>query len=296
MQPNAFVMSDEIIRWECLEVAVCTHRSLATPIQISFMQARLEVVRGAKTKEILLKLPAVIGRGGNARVKLPASTVSRHHCEVYEFEGQIAIRDLGSANGTAVNGHRIQGPTFLTPEDEVTIGPLTARLHCVASSNAPTKDLSQPIAQTDSANMAHATPSDVAACDTADQQEVSLEEIPLEEIPLEEIPLEEVTPVLEEVLPSFEEIPEETAEPVVAQLADAEVVTDLEPVESDDASVLQYNEAAEESGRSFVSITPAEGQPEAASELPVFDGEEADQDNVKADDTSLNQFFKNLDG
>ena len=92
------------------------------------MQAKMDVIRGAKTKEIRLRLPTVIGRGGDSKLKLPASTVSRHHCEVYEFEGQIAIRDLGSSNGTMVNGHRIQGPTFITPEDEVGIGPIVARI------------------------------------------------------------------------------------------------------------------------------------------------------------------------
>ena len=99
------------------------------------MQARMEVVKGAKTKEICLRLPSVIGRGGEARVKLPASTVSRHHCELYAYEGQLVVRDLGSSNGTIVNGHKIEGPTFLTPEDELTIGPVTVRVSPLEPSN-----------------------------------------------------------------------------------------------------------------------------------------------------------------
>ena len=97
------------------------------------MQAKMQVIRGAKTKEIRLRLPSVIGRGGGSKIKLPASTVSRHHCELYEFEGQIVVRDLGSSNGTVVNGHKIKGPTFLTAEDELTIGPVTVRLSEVAT-------------------------------------------------------------------------------------------------------------------------------------------------------------------
>lgn len=93
------------------------------------MQVRMEVLRGAKTKEIMLRLPTVIGRGGDSKVKLPASTVSRHHCEIYEHEGQIVVRDLNSSNGTVVNGHKIKGPTYLTPDDELTIGPITAKLY-----------------------------------------------------------------------------------------------------------------------------------------------------------------------
>lgn len=88
------------------------------------MIARLTVCRGSKTKQLDLCLPTIIGRGGESKIKLPASTVSRQHCEIYEYEGQIAIRDLGSSNGTVVNGQRIDGPTFISAEDEVTVGPV----------------------------------------------------------------------------------------------------------------------------------------------------------------------------
>lgn len=114
------------------------------------MQARLEVLRGAKTKHLVLRLPTVIGRGNEANLKLPAATVSRHHCEIYVYEGQIVVRDLGSSNGTVVNGHRIMGPTFLTVDDELTIGPVTMRLETmvvtqdeVPSSPANAEDLEE---------------------------------------------------------------------------------------------------------------------------------------------------------
>lgn len=96
------------------------------------MLARLTVISGAKTKHINLHLPTIIGRGGDAKIKLPSSTVSRLHCEVYDYEGQIAVRDLDSSNGTIVNGHRIEGPTFVTADDEVTIGPLRFQLAYVS--------------------------------------------------------------------------------------------------------------------------------------------------------------------
>ena len=98
------------------------------------MRTKMEVLSGAITKGVILRLPTVIGRGGDSKLKLPASTVSRHHCEVYEYEGQIVVRDLGSSNGTVVNGHKIKGPTFLTIEDELTIGPVTVRLYPVNES------------------------------------------------------------------------------------------------------------------------------------------------------------------
>ena len=95
------------------------------------MKAKLIVLQGARTKELRLQLPTVIGRGSESTIKLPASTVSRSHTEIYEFEGQLVVRDLGSANGTLVNGTRIEGPTYVTIEDEISIGPLTFRLQAI---------------------------------------------------------------------------------------------------------------------------------------------------------------------
>jgi len=72
----------------------------------------------------------VIGRSNQAKIKLRGSTVSRQHCELYEYEGQLVVRDLESSNGTIVNGHRIEAPTFLTPDDLLTVGPVTLRATC----------------------------------------------------------------------------------------------------------------------------------------------------------------------
>ena len=96
---------------------------MAAPLRV-----QLAVLAGARTKQLTLRLPTVIGRGGTANIKLPASTVSRHHCEIYGYEGQVVVRDLASSNGTLVNGHKIMGPTFLGPQDELTVGPVTMRL------------------------------------------------------------------------------------------------------------------------------------------------------------------------
>lgn len=50
----------------------------------------------------------VIGRGQEAEFRLPDTGVSRRHVEVF-WDGQTAfLRDLGSTNGTLVNGHPVQ--------------------------------------------------------------------------------------------------------------------------------------------------------------------------------------------
>lgn len=64
----------------------------------------------------------VVGRTEEAKLRIPLATVSRQHCELV-FEGDtIAIRDLGSSNGTFLNHERVDHAD-LRPGDVVGIGP-----------------------------------------------------------------------------------------------------------------------------------------------------------------------------
>lgn len=64
----------------------------------------------------------VIGRGGDADIILDDTGVSRHHLELrHEGEGLVAT-DLGSTNGTFVDGERIQTPVTLHDRSAVTVG------------------------------------------------------------------------------------------------------------------------------------------------------------------------------
>jgi predicted component of type VI protein secretion system len=49
-----------------------------------------------------------IGRKKECDVRIPAPSVSREHCELRVESGKLWVKDLGSANGTYVNGERIQ--------------------------------------------------------------------------------------------------------------------------------------------------------------------------------------------
>lgn len=86
------------------------------------MDAKLVVTSGAKPASIALRLPTVIGRSADAQLKVKQHNVSRKHCEIFTADDQLKIRDLGSSNGTIVNGQRINGEFVLSPGDEVTIG------------------------------------------------------------------------------------------------------------------------------------------------------------------------------
>lgn len=65
----------------------------------------------------------VIGRRQDCDLCVPLMIVSRRHCEVAQDKDRVLVRDLGSRNGTYLNGQRVtQG--FISPGDSLRIGPL----------------------------------------------------------------------------------------------------------------------------------------------------------------------------
>jgi pSer/pThr/pTyr-binding forkhead associated (FHA) protein len=85
----------------------------------------LTVTQGnLKGKEYLFDSPArcMIGRAGDCDVQLPSdyfhANVSRHHCVLEIAPPTIRVRDLGSRNGTFVNGVRIERPPDQRPNEQ----------------------------------------------------------------------------------------------------------------------------------------------------------------------------------
>jgi EAL domain-containing protein (putative c-di-GMP-specific phosphodiesterase class I) len=72
--------------------------------------------------------PFVIGRGPNVALCLPCRTVSSAHAEIVEDGAGLVLHDLGSTNGTYVNGERISGPRELLPDDLVQFGAMPFRV------------------------------------------------------------------------------------------------------------------------------------------------------------------------
>jgi pSer/pThr/pTyr-binding forkhead associated (FHA) protein len=63
----------------------------------------------------------VIGRSDDCDVRLPDPGASRRHAEVRCVDDEVTIVDLGSTNGTLVNGVRVQ-QADLADGDEIVIG------------------------------------------------------------------------------------------------------------------------------------------------------------------------------
>ena len=66
----------------------------------------------------------VIGRAVSATVRLNDDGISRRHCRVLSIGGQVIIEDLGSANGTLVNGEMVQHHA-LKEGDKIRLGATT---------------------------------------------------------------------------------------------------------------------------------------------------------------------------
>lgn len=100
------------------------------------MHIKLVVVEGdAKTAEVKLRLPAVIGRGRGSTLQIPQALVSRQHCEAIEANGRLRVRDLGSLNGTFVDGVKVREADVM-PGQTLTVGSVTFRVEYDLSENA----------------------------------------------------------------------------------------------------------------------------------------------------------------
>ena len=64
-----------------------------------------------------------VGRAAGCHIALPDDTfVSQLHARVFERSGQVYVEDLGSTNGTYVNGHRVSAPTPMHKGDSLQVG------------------------------------------------------------------------------------------------------------------------------------------------------------------------------
>ncbi|MET9610758.1 DUF1707 and FHA domain-containing protein [Streptomyces sp. NPDC006512] len=72
--------------------------------------------------------PLRIGRDPGNGLRLSHDTVSRAHAELGMRDGLWVIKDLGSTNGTTVNGTRVSGSAVVRDGDQIGFGQMTFRL------------------------------------------------------------------------------------------------------------------------------------------------------------------------
>ena len=74
----------------------------------------------------------LIGRDPASSVHLDAAGVSRRHARILVRGRDAVLEDLGSKNGTAVNGRPLEGSVTLKDDDEIRIGPVVILFKCSA--------------------------------------------------------------------------------------------------------------------------------------------------------------------
>lgn len=112
----------------------------------AIMKTGIGLVRGQRKKErtwtlsvekgpkelrgvsIAVHGPVVVGRSPNADIVIGAGYVSARHARFTLMGQNLFVEDLGSTNGTSVDGEIITEPTSLVNSDIVTIGDVSLRV------------------------------------------------------------------------------------------------------------------------------------------------------------------------
>jgi EAL domain-containing protein (putative c-di-GMP-specific phosphodiesterase class I) len=89
--------------------------------------------------------PFIVGRGAGISLRLQFKTVSGNHASIKIDNQQLIVEDLGSTNGTYVNGKRITSPTPIGEEDLVHFAEAPFRVRCQSLSHHVTGTLQEDI-------------------------------------------------------------------------------------------------------------------------------------------------------
>src|SRR5262245_13821080 len=76
----------------------------------------------APERSVELEPKNTLGRHPDNTIQILDRIVSKNHCHIDLSDGRYVLRDLGSLNGTYINGERVSGQRELEAGDEITLG------------------------------------------------------------------------------------------------------------------------------------------------------------------------------
>jgi adenylate cyclase len=101
------------------------------------MRYKLTTADGLQSYDLHAGALLVVGRSLASDIPILDPSISRRHAEVVCDERGVHVRDLGSSNGTFLNGRKVETAS-LGPNDTLSFGRVAFRLHPVSPSPAPT--------------------------------------------------------------------------------------------------------------------------------------------------------------
>ncbi|MGH7720957.1 MAG: adenylate/guanylate cyclase domain-containing protein [Gemmatimonadaceae bacterium] len=107
------------------------------------MTLKLIGSEGAQTFELREGTSLIVGRAFGSDIPIFDPTISRRHAELRPGDGGVQVRDLGSSNGTYVNGARVEA-SLATAGDVLRFGKIEFRVEHVAEPAPVTRDATPP--------------------------------------------------------------------------------------------------------------------------------------------------------
>lgn len=93
----------------------------------------VEAPAASSGREFLIAGEATIGRAPGCAIVLNGDYVSAHHARLFERDGRVWVEDLGSTNGTLLNGRRVRRPVAMRAGDRLKIGDVVLGLRVEAA-------------------------------------------------------------------------------------------------------------------------------------------------------------------